>query len=205
MDKCLRNCKRLVEDMRPVTEVDNIHADGTKSRDMDEVSSKRRRSSGTTSSVLNVPLPANLNYMNISSSPANSTTSSVNTTVHEQSSDVVTNGFSRSTDPKLGDSETESSTFTIAEFRETSTASSEFACEDSGEVMESSSITNAKRSPKDTHLKFSAPKLPSAAQIEEFFTVAERHQQKRFAEKYNYDVVKDVPLEGRYQWVRLKP
>lgn len=68
--------------------------------------------------------------------------------------------------------------------RETSTASSEICCGDSGEVMESSSIRNAKSSPKDTHqMKFSASKLPSAAQIEEFFTLAEKHQQKRFAEK----------------------
>lgn len=23
--------------------------------------------------------------------------------------------------------------------------------------------------------------------------------------RYNYDIVKDVPLEGKYQWVRLLP
>nr|GMD85790.1 cyclin-dependent kinase inhibitor 7-like isoform X1 [Ipomoea batatas] len=46
---------------------------------------------------------------------------------------------------------------------------------------------------------------PPAAEIEEFFTAAEKYEQKRFQEKYNYDIVKDVPLEGRYQWVRLKP
>ncbi|XP_019166406.1 PREDICTED: cyclin-dependent kinase inhibitor 7-like isoform X1 [Ipomoea nil] len=44
-----------------------------------------------------------------------------------------------------------------------------------------------------------------AAEIEEFFAVAEKYEQKRFQEKYNYDIVKDAPLEGRYQWVRLKP
>ncbi|CAH9057725.1 unnamed protein product [Cuscuta europaea] len=46
---------------------------------------------------------------------------------------------------------------------------------------------------------------PSAAEIEEFFSATEKYQQKLFMEKYNYDVEKDVPLEGRYKWVPLKP
>ncbi|XP_031091897.1 cyclin-dependent kinase inhibitor 7-like isoform X1 [Ipomoea triloba] len=53
--------------------------------------------------------------------------------------------------------------------------------------------------------KAAAGNKPPAAEIEEFFTAAEKYEQKRFQEKYNYDIVKDVPLEGRYQWVRLKP
>lgn len=48
-------------------------------------------------------------------------------------------------------------------------------------------------------------KMPLTAEIEEFFSGAEKYEQKRFADKYNYDIVKDVPLEGRYQWVCLKP
>ncbi|XP_022897859.1 cyclin-dependent kinase inhibitor 7-like isoform X2 [Olea europaea var. sylvestris] len=48
-------------------------------------------------------------------------------------------------------------------------------------------------------------KMPSEAELEEFFEAAEKLQQKRFAEKYNYDIVKDVPMEGKYQWVRLNP
>ncbi|XWS54822.1 hypothetical protein CRYUN_Cryun10bG0122300 [Craigia yunnanensis] len=51
----------------------------------------------------------------------------------------------------------------------------------------------------------SPAKPPSQEEIDEIFSVAEKHEQKRFAEKYNYDIVKDVPLDGRYQWVRLKP
>ncbi|KAL7598952.1 hypothetical protein Lser_V15G24686 [Lactuca serriola] len=47
--------------------------------------------------------------------------------------------------------------------------------------------------------------LPTAAEIDEFFSIAEKKEQKRFADKYNYDIVNDVPMEGRYQWVRLKP
>ncbi|KAE8703136.1 Peptide methionine sulfoxide reductase msrA [Hibiscus syriacus] len=41
----------------------------------------------------------------------------------------------------------------------------------------------------------SPDKPPSQAEIDDFFAVAE---------KYNYDIVKDVPLDGRYQWIRLK-
>ncbi|GMJ05604.1 hypothetical protein HRI_004229600 [Hibiscus trionum] len=48
-------------------------------------------------------------------------------------------------------------------------------------------------------------KPPSQVEIDEFFAVAEKYEQVRFAEKYNYDIVKDVPLDGRYQWIRLKP
>uniref|UniRef100_A0A2P2MXN7 Cyclin-dependent kinase inhibitor n=1 Tax=Rhizophora mucronata TaxID=61149 RepID=A0A2P2MXN7_RHIMU len=50
-----------------------------------------------------------------------------------------------------------------------------------------------------------SPEMPTQAEIEEFFAVAEEDVHTRFTEKYNYDVVKDVPLEGRYQWVRLMP
>ncbi|KAK4424188.1 Cyclin-dependent kinase inhibitor 7 [Sesamum alatum] len=69
-------------------------------------------------------------------------------------------------------------------------------------VMDSSSAPSKKSS---SYGKFSASvaKTPSATELEEFFAAAEKYQQKRFAEKYNYDIVKDVPLDGRYQWVRL--
>ncbi|GMJ09774.1 hypothetical protein HRI_004646600 [Hibiscus trionum] len=48
-------------------------------------------------------------------------------------------------------------------------------------------------------------KPPSQAELDEFFAAAEKYEQVRFAEKYNYDIVKDVPLDGRYQWIQLKP
>ncbi|XAR73978.1 hypothetical protein NMG60_11008122 [Bertholletia excelsa] len=53
--------------------------------------------------------------------------------------------------------------------------------------------------------RLSVEKMPSDPELEEFFAVAEKDLQKRFAEKYNYDIIKDVPLEGRYDWIRLKP
>ncbi|XP_023530133.1 cyclin-dependent kinase inhibitor 7-like [Cucurbita pepo subsp. pepo] len=48
-------------------------------------------------------------------------------------------------------------------------------------------------------------KTPPIFEIEDFFAEAEKYEQKRFSEKYNFDIVMDVPLEGRYQWIRLKP
>ncbi|BFG38897.1 hypothetical protein CerSpe_251710 [Prunus speciosa] len=49
----------------------------------------------------------------------------------------------------------------------------------------------------------SAP--PMESELEEFFTAAEKNIQKQFMERYNYDIAKDEPVEGRYEWVRLKP
>ncbi|KAL3813610.1 hypothetical protein ACJIZ3_014878 [Penstemon smallii] len=46
-------------------------------------------------------------------------------------------------------------------------------------------------------------KMPSEAELEEFFAAAEKNMQKQFTEKYNYDIVKDEPLEGRYEWVQI--
>lgn len=48
-------------------------------------------------------------------------------------------------------------------------------------------------------------KMPTDAQLEEFFDVAEKNLQKQFTDKYNYDIAKDEPLDGRYEWVRLNP
>ncbi|XP_028789597.1 cyclin-dependent kinase inhibitor 7-like [Neltuma alba] len=53
------------------------------------------------------------------------------------------------------------------------------------------------------HRKFAATKMAPEEEIEEFFAMAEKYEQKRFAEKYNYDIVKDMPLQGKYEWVRL--
>ncbi|XP_052184380.1 cyclin-dependent kinase inhibitor 5-like [Diospyros lotus] len=40
-------------------------------------------------------------------------------------------------------------------------------------------------------------------ELEDFFAQAERQQQLLFTEKYNFDVVNDLPLPGRYKWVRV--
>uniref|UniRef100_A0A0D9VLE1 Cyclin-dependent kinase inhibitor domain-containing protein n=1 Tax=Leersia perrieri TaxID=77586 RepID=A0A0D9VLE1_9ORYZ len=45
------------------------------------------------------------------------------------------------------------------------------------------------------------PRMPPAAEIEEFFAAAEKAEAKRFAAKYNFDVVRGVPLDaGRFEW-----
>lgn len=47
--------------------------------------------------------------------------------------------------------------------------------------------------------------VPSEAELEEFFAVAEKNLRKQFRDKYNYDISEDEPLSGRYEWVPLKP
>ncbi|XP_011075297.1 cyclin-dependent kinase inhibitor 7 isoform X2 [Sesamum indicum] len=49
-----------------------------------------------------------------------------------------------------------------------------------------------------------AEKMPSEAELEEFFAAAEKNLQQQFIDKYNYDIVKDLPLEGRYEWVQIQ-
>ncbi|KAK4426364.1 Cyclin-dependent kinase inhibitor 7 [Sesamum alatum] len=46
--------------------------------------------------------------------------------------------------------------------------------------------------------------MPSEAELEEFFVAAEKNLQQQFIDKYNYDIVKDLPLEGRYEWVQIQ-
>uniref|UniRef100_A0ACD5Z5T1 Uncharacterized protein n=1 Tax=Avena sativa TaxID=4498 RepID=A0ACD5Z5T1_AVESA len=44
-------------------------------------------------------------------------------------------------------------------------------------------------------------RMPAAAEIEEFFAVAEEAEAKRFASKYNFNVARGVPLDaGRFEW-----
>ncbi|KAL6655446.1 hypothetical protein ACP70R_006272 [Stipagrostis hirtigluma subsp. patula] len=46
---------------------------------------------------------------------------------------------------------------------------------------------------------------PPEEEVEAFLAAAEAGVARRFAAKYNYDVVKDAPMDGRYEWVRLRP
>ncbi|XP_077250799.1 cyclin-dependent kinase inhibitor 4-like [Tasmannia lanceolata] len=47
--------------------------------------------------------------------------------------------------------------------------------------------------------------IPTSNEMEEFFAGVEQQHQRKFTEKYNYDPVNDLPLPGRYEWVRLDP
>ncbi|RID56933.1 hypothetical protein BRARA_F00345 [Brassica rapa] len=87
-------------------------------------------------------------------------------------------------------SETEVSSLITISFRAQGSPSSE---------MDSATTTKTERQEK----KAKAP--PTQAELDDFFSAAERGQQKRFSDKYNYDIVNDTPLEGRYEWVSLKP
>lgn len=48
------------------------------------------------------------------------------------------------------------------------------------------------------------PQKVSSAELEEFFITAEKNLTEKFTDRYNYDIMNDVPLEGRYEWVRQK-
>ncbi|CAE5971541.1 unnamed protein product [Arabidopsis arenosa] len=43
------------------------------------------------------------------------------------------------------------------------------------------------------------------SEIEDFFANAEEQQQRFFIQKYNFDIVSDNPLPGRYEWVKVMP
>ncbi|KAA8531709.1 hypothetical protein F0562_006574 [Nyssa sinensis] len=87
--------------------------------------------------------------------------------------------------------------FDCRERRET-TPSSELQAE--SDDLEST----AKPSEANSRRRSSVEKMPSETELEEFFAAAEKDIQKQFAEKYNFDIVKEVPLEGRYEWVRVE-
>ncbi|KAI9115976.1 hypothetical protein K1719_012906 [Acacia pycnantha] len=45
--------------------------------------------------------------------------------------------------------------------------------------------------------------IPTSYEMDEFFAYAEKQQQVIFMDKYNFDIVSDVPLPGRYEWVQV--
>ncbi|KAJ8774143.1 hypothetical protein K2173_009574 [Erythroxylum novogranatense] len=47
--------------------------------------------------------------------------------------------------------------------------------------------------------------IPTAHEMNDFFSGAEEEQRKQFIEKYNFDPVKDKPLPGRFEWEKLDP
>ncbi|KAK8650779.1 hypothetical protein V6N13_140405 [Hibiscus sabdariffa] len=59
--------------------------------------------------------------------------------------------------------------------------------------------------PASTRRKGPERFIPAAQEIDEFFACAEQQQQWQFIEKYNFDIVNDLPLPGRYEWVKIMP
>ncbi|KAF2539815.1 hypothetical protein F2Q68_00018769 [Brassica cretica] len=54
--------------------------------------------------------------------------------------------------------------------------------------------------------------VPTIGELEEFFAYAEQQQQRMNTHvfqknifRYNFDIVNDVPLTGRYEWVQVSP
>ncbi|XP_048433005.1 cyclin-dependent kinase inhibitor 7-like [Pyrus x bretschneideri] len=88
-----------------------------------------------------------------------------------------------------------STSITNNKFRET-TPSSELSLDLNEMSSPAPAVSHRRRIP--------VSKSTPSEEIEEFFAAAEKYEHKRFTEKFNYDIVNDVPLEGRYQWVRLK-
>ncbi|KAL8189128.1 hypothetical protein R6Q57_029389 [Mikania cordata] len=85
------------------------------------------------------------------------------------------------------DTETETSMSGNGGFSRETSPSSEI-CLDSDEMESSSTLKNKPAPPPATN-------TPTAAEIDEFFSAIEKKEQKRFAEKYNYDIVNDVPMD----------
>ncbi|KAL9232781.1 hypothetical protein vseg_007850 [Gypsophila vaccaria] len=77
----------------------------------------------------------------------------------------------------------------------------------SDSVRTPGSTTRPASSAKATRrLPSSTPRdIPTSNEMEEFFADAEEQQQKDFIEKYNFDPVNDKPLNGRYEWKKVKP
>ncbi|XP_010275595.1 PREDICTED: cyclin-dependent kinase inhibitor 1-like [Nelumbo nucifera] len=95
--------------------------------------------------------------------------------------------------------EIENSTYFDRRERRETTPSSELEAE--SDDLEST----ARPSESNFRQRSMAKNMPTEAEIDDFFSASEKLEQKRFADKYNYDIVKDVPLEGRYEWICLKP
>ncbi|XP_042397201.1 cyclin-dependent kinase inhibitor 1-like isoform X2 [Zingiber officinale] len=56
---------------------------------------------------------------------------------------------------------------------------------------------------RDSHRRWPAEAMPTEAELEGFFAAAESESRRRFAERYNFDVVNDAPFAGRFEWIRL--
>ncbi|KAL7101343.1 hypothetical protein ACP275_08G048500 [Erythranthe tilingii] len=92
----------------------------------------------------------------------------------------------------------ENSVDIIRDRRETTPSSDDDVQSESGELESTAG-------PRETNSgRRSAAKMPTEAELEDFFTAAEHNLQKQFIDKYNYDIVKDEPMEGRYEWVQIQ-
>ncbi|KAG7582513.1 Cyclin-dependent kinase inhibitor [Arabidopsis suecica] len=110
-----------------------------------------------------------------------------------ESKRIAKNSSSFGVDLETHEIKTETETFINNNFRKETSPVSESLGEATTE-MESSSATERKQ-PK-------VSKTPTPTEIEDFFSELENDNKKQFIEKYNFDIVNDEPLEGRYKWDR---
>lgn len=68
-----------------------------------------------------------------------------------------------------------------------------------GSTTRPTSSSSASRRVRNTQMGA----IPTTLEMEEFFAGFELEQHKLFIEKYNYDITNDLPLPGRYEWVRV--
>ncbi|KAL9158147.1 hypothetical protein ABFS82_08G048600 [Erythranthe guttata] len=83
--------------------------------------------------------------------------------------------------------------------RETTPSSGDDVESESGELE-----STARPRETNSGRRSATAKMPTQAELEDFFTAAENNLQKQFIDKYNYDIVKDEPMEGRYEWVQIQ-
>ncbi|XP_038723739.1 cyclin-dependent kinase inhibitor 1-like isoform X2 [Tripterygium wilfordii] len=128
---------------------------------------------------------------------------------HTSVSCCSSNGSSKrfkSVDPEDERSEVEISTtyYSCAERETTPTPTSELQ-EESGDLDSTAKPYEADSRPRSAVEKkpSRARKMPPESELEEFFAEAEKKLKQEFTEKYNFDVEKEEPLVGRYEWVRV--
>lgn len=136
---------------------------------------------------------------------------SSNSSDHASASCCSSNGSSHDheriknkiSDLEDGSVEVETSVYySCRESRRETTPSSQLRPESSDEL---DSTARPSSSEANTRRRSETEKMPTESELDEFFTEAEKNIQKQFADKFNFDIIKDEPLPGRYEWVRLKP
>ncbi|XP_073040608.1 cyclin-dependent kinase inhibitor 3-like [Primulina eburnea] len=70
-----------------------------------------------------------------------------------------------------------------------------------GSSTKSATLTPTNQRVRNTRLR----SMPTDYELEEFFTQMEEDQHRHFIKKYNFDIVNDLPLPGRYMWEKLSP
>ncbi|KAK1409507.1 hypothetical protein QVD17_36033 [Tagetes erecta] len=48
-----------------------------------------------------------------------------------------------------------------------------------------------------------SPAGKTPPELEEFFAAAQEDLNERFKNKYNYDIVNNIPLKGRFKWIKV--